>query len=110
MCRTIPSGVVSIVDIVQFVEENNRPVFRQPIQPNTFDQARRPRQDEIAVLNVVPVCVGIRMRTASGCLPHLPGPTHKSHLPMLAQMLGYHVVIQALSALRHMTIIRSIVE
>ena len=83
-------------ELVQFVEQHDRRFLGQAVEVQSIGQASRSREDRLAVVEVVPVDVGIGPEATGGGLADLPGTAEERHLSMARQVFGEDGVIDAL--------------
>ncbi len=72
--------------LVQFVEHSYGRLGAQPVKAQGFRQRSRSPQELSAIVDIVPVEIGVADRFSNPRLAHLPWAAHERHLAMLLEM------------------------
>ena len=83
-------------ELVQLVEEEQRARCGQPVRAEAGREAGRPRQNELPVVQVVPVAVRVRVAPARGGLADLARPADEGHLPVVREVVDQQRVVYAI--------------
>ena len=86
----LPAG-----ELVQLVKEHQRRFGAKPVQAERTGDLPRPRQHPLAVVQVVPVHIGVCTLAARGGLAHLPRAAHERHLAVADEVLPKHLIVKS---------------
>jgi hypothetical protein len=105
--KLLPSGI-----LMEFIEERHGRMLAQLVETEMVGHMTWTAEEDLAIVDIVPVEIGMGPVATRGGLPDLARPTDECHLAVGCQVLGEDGVVEAgdRGHLRHYSVDRKLVK